>query len=296
MPNTTSTQTMLHTAILTVMIAALAAATPARSQQADSMRVNGRTRHYRLVMPEHGTAGMPLVVLLHGYGCGDISEPTCLDSIARKEGFALCVPQGLCDPTGHRSWNVGYPMQEGWRVDDVSDLCKMVAKLQSRHRLSTANVFLTGMSNGGEMCYLMMYRRQHTFKAIASIAGLTLCDTYKRLTPQQQLPFMEVHGTEDRTSEWDGDLTNAGGWGAYMPVPLAVGRIVANNRCTHESTVSLPTLHPGNGHKLTLHKFLGGDNGSDVWLYEVTGGDHCWHTGDMNTGRAIWEFFRQYIK
>ena len=206
----------------------------------DSVLVNGHMRHYRMVLPKMVQPNTPLVVLLHGYGGGNLNDETCMDSVARRCGFALCVPAGLYDPKGKRSWNVGYPFQEGWAVDDVDDLCLLTKYVQQKYGLSPTDAFLTGMSNGGEMCYLMAYRNQTMFKAIASVAGLTLQWMYKGLEPQRPVPFMEIHGTEDRVSEWTGDLPNAGGWGAYMPVPIAVNRLVALNRCTTTQKASLP--------------------------------------------------------
>ena len=36
--------------------------------------------------------------------------------------------------------------------------------------------------------------------------------------------------------------------------------------------------------------------GCDVWLYEVVGGVHSWHTGDIDTGEEVWRFFARYLK
>lgn len=262
----------------------------------DSVRVNGKMRVYKLTVPANLKPGAPLVMLLHGYGGGDFDGTTCMDDVAVAHGFALCVPQGLVDPNRQRSWNVGYPMQKGWKVDDVDDVCRLTRIVQRKYSLSRKNAFLTGMSNGGEMCYLMLYRNKTVFKAIASVAGLTLEWMYKRLTPKVQVPFMEIHGTEDRVSEWNGDLDNRGGWGAYMPVPIAVGRIVAANKCTHEVVERQESMNPKSGHYIMRHKFLGGDNGCDVWLYEVVGAPHCWHTADMDTGNEVWRFFARYLE
>lgn len=262
----------------------------------DSVCINGHIRHYKMVMPNQVRQEAPLVVLLHGYGGADYYAPTCMDSVAMAQGFALCVPLGLTDPDGKHSWNVGYPMQKDWQEDDVDALCRLTHHVQKKYRLSRANTFLTGMSNGGEMCYLMVYRNVKVFRAIASVAGLTMKWMYKELTPIHQVPFMEIHGTEDRTSEWEGDLTGKGGWGAYMPVPIAVGRIVALNRCTQEHTERVESINPNGGHHIVRHLFQDGDNGCDVWLYEVVGASHCWHTGDMDTGEELWRFFSQYVK
>lgn len=282
--------------LLSFMLVVLSCTAMNARTMTDSVRIGGKMRVYKMVLPDNLKPGAPLVVLLHGYGGGDFDGKTCMEDAAVAHGFALCVPQGLTDPNHQRSWNVGYPMQKGWKTDDVEAVCKLTRVVQRRYGLSRKNVFLTGMSNGGEMCYLMLYRNKTMFKAIASVAGLTLEWMYKNLVPKVQVPFMEIHGTEDRVSEWTGDLENRGGWGAYMPVPIAVGRIVALNKCTHEVTERQESINPDSGHYIVKHLFLGADKGCDVWLYEVVGAPHCWHTGDMDTGNEVWHFFTRYLE
>ena len=262
---------------------------------ADSLKVGGAMRHFELYLPADIQPDAPLVFYLHGYG-GGIQRNNPMIETAAREGFAVCIPQGLKDPQGKPSWNVGYPFQKGWKVDDVQSLCRMAAYVQKHYRLSRANTFLTGMSNGGEMCYLMAYSKQNTFKAVAPIAGLTMVWMYQQLEASKPIPLFEIHGTEDRTSEWTGDLTNQGGWGAYMPVPLAVGYWVAKNRCTREETERVESLNQDSGHYIIQHRFTQSATGCEVWLYEVVGGKHSTHTEDIHTGDEIWRFFKQYIK
>lgn len=261
----------------------------------DSLRIDGHMRHFVMFLPAGLKPQAPLVFVLHGYS-GKIWRENPLVETARREGFAVCIPQGLPDLKGHTSWNVGYPFQEGWKVNDVKSLCRMAAYVQKRYGLSRENTFMTGMSNGGEMCYLMAYSRQNTFRAVAPVAGLTMEWMYRQLEAERPIPLMEIHGTEDRTSEWFGDLEDKGGWGAYMPVPLAVGYWVAKNRCTHEETERVESLHPETGRYIIKHRFIGSPYGCDVWLYEVVGAGHTWHTEDLNMGDEIWSFFSKYLK
>ena len=139
----------------------------------DSVKVDGNMRHFAMYLPDGVKNGAPLVFILHGYGAGIWRENPML-AAADRHGYAVCIPQGLKDPQGEPSWNVGYPFQQGWKVDDVKSLCRIARYVQKRYRLSRDNTFLTGMSNGGEMCYLMTYSKQNTFKAVAPIAGLTM--------------------------------------------------------------------------------------------------------------------------
>ena len=261
----------------------------------DSLKVDGFMRRFDIFLPEGIKPDAPLVFYLHGYG-GRIYRNNPMVETASREGFAVCIPQGLKDPKGKPSWNVGYPFQEGWKVDDVKSLSKMAAYVQKHYHLSRENTFLTGMSNGGEMCYLMAYSKQKAFKAVAPVAGLTMVWMYRDLEACKPIPLFEIHGTEDRTSEWTGDLDNRGGWGAYMPVPLAVGYWVAKNRCTKEETERVEGLNKENGHYIIKHRFTESTTGCDVWLYEVVGGKHSTHTEDIKTGDEIWSFFKQYVK
>lgn len=242
------------------------------------------------------TDGMPLVVVLHGYGGKALGDGLRFIELADLHGFAVCWPQGAEDGTGHNCWNVGYPFQSDYRIDDTAYLRRLVRHLQKNFGVSRRNVFLTGMSNGGEMCYKMAAEHPETFSAIASIAGLTLVSMstdYRR-----PVPFMEVHGTDDSVSAWCGDPENQGGWGAYLSVPAALSHIISANRCVGETISEIPSEHK----RVILHRFTGGlpafKNGSpaDVLLYEVLGGDHSWSDRYIPTCDLVWEFFSRYVR
>ncbi len=261
----------------------------------DSVKIDGHMRHLVVYLPYGVQEDAPLVFVLHGYGAG-IWRENPMVATADRHGFAVCIPEGLRDPQGERSWNVGYPFQAGWQVDDVKALCRMARHVQKRYHLSRENTFLTGMSNGGEMCYLMAYSKQKTFKSVAPIAGLTMAWMYERMEAPHPIPLMEIHGTEDRVSEWTGDMENKGGWGAYLHVPIAIGYWVAKNRCTSEQVERVESIQGQEGHTIIKHRYSGSTTGCEVWLYEVVGGVHSWFTSDMDTGEEIWQFFTRYIK
>lgn len=257
----------------------------------------GTERSYWLYLPEnHDDA--PLVLCLHGYGGKAEGYRPELLEVAKENGFALCYPQGEKAPKGKTGWNVGYPAQEGMKTDDVDFVCDLVRHLQKTHGLSRKNTFYSGMSNGGEMCYILAMQRPEVFSAYATIAGLTMQWLYKGYTPKKAVPIMEVHGTADKTSMWEGDPYNKGGWGAYISVPHAVGVWVAQARCTHEVTEELPLIR----NKVILHKYMGGEPAweggpaVEVRLYEIVDGKHSWGLGDMDTCREMWKFFSMYMR
>ena len=266
-----------------------------------TMNYGGEQRSYYMYIPEGIKDDAPLVVMLHGYGGKAENYRPEMRAVADESGFALCVPQGEVDTTGKTGWNVGYPSQKGLKRDDVGFVKALVKRVVKDYGLSKKNVFLTGMSNGGEMCYLMATKCPDTFAAYAPIAGLTMEWIYKDLRPKKAVPLMEVHGTLDKTSRWNGDPLNEDGWGKYIAVPLAVGRWSAEGRCTYEITEELP-LRSEESNKVVLHRFVGcnkawkGGPEIEVQLYEVIGGKHSWALGDMDTCRATWEFFSKYLR
>lgn len=216
----TKTRTLLLTLwalVLTVLSAS------GRGVEPDSLLVfrhGGMERSYRLYVPDSLAAGRPLVIMLHGYGGTASPEAFGILAAARRYGFAACFPQGAADARGKSCWNVGYPFQEGLQTDDVDFICSLAGYLVGEYGLDARNVFCTGHSNGGEMCYLMAYRRPDVFAAVAPIAGLTLEWMYHDLEASKPIPLMELHGTEDKTSLWCGDPRNEGGWAHISPYRL----------------------------------------------------------------------------
>ena len=258
-----------------------------------TMKYKGEVRTYWLYVPEGASPSTPLVLVFHGYGGKAEGYCPAMLEVAEREGFAVCYPQGEPDAKGKNCWNVGYDVQEGLARDDVGFVKALVKHLVRKHRIGKDNVFMSGMSNGGEMTYFMAYRHPELFNAFASIAGLTMQWAYKAWQAKCPVPLMEVHGTADKTSMWEGDPQDTGGWGPYVSVPQAVGYWIAQARCTHEETVAMP---PKGEHPVVLHRYLGGDDGIEVRLYEVQGGKHSWALQDMDTCEEMWAFFKQYLK
>ena len=254
---------------------------------------DGREREYYLYLPPGGK-DVPLILVLHGYGGKAAGYRPEMLFPAREEGFAVCYPQGRANSIGKTGWNVGYPSQQDLKDDDVALVTYLAGLLQDKFGLSRENTFLTGMSNGGEMCYLLAYSANTTFSALASVAGLTMKWLYDGPRGLRPIPFMEIHGTADKTSHWEGDPEGRYGWGGYMSIPAAMEAITTLNGCTREETEVLPLQHEG-AHRVILHRYSG-ENATETLLYEVEGGKHSWALDDLDTCREIWQFFKRHIK
>lgn len=259
-------------------------------------KIDGRVRTGVLFLPTGLREGAPIVTCVHGYTGSANPKSFDLDPVAEREGFAVLYPQGLKDPAGNAGFYVGYPTQKGMNVDDVKALCELTRYVEKEYRLSRRNAFLTGMSNGGDICYLAALQGQRVFKAFAPVAGLAFTWFFEKYagTNPRPVPMFEIHGTADHVSEWGGDPTGKGGWGPYLSVPMAVGYWTARNLCTREDCDTVASKDPRSPHRVIRHRYSGGLN--EVWLYEVVGAPHCWHSGDIDTGEEIWKFFSKYVE
>lgn len=250
-------------------------------------------RTYAMYLPKDLKPGAPLVIYTHGYG-SKTRWRTGLNGTAEREGFAVCYPDGAPDSRGKDGWKVGYPPQESMTIDEADFFTKLKEEVCSRFNLSRENSFMAGMSNGGDLCYQLAFTAPGLFRAYASVAGLLFECTYLDNPLPQPVPFMEIHGDADKTSMWEGDHENTGGWGRYIPVPLAVSTMATANRCCSMRTETFPTLTDST-RTITRTIYYDAPSGFDVEVYKVGGAPHSWHVKDVNTHEVIWRFFKQYL-
>lgn len=250
-------------------------------------------RTYAMYLPENIKPGAPLVVFTHGYGSKNRWYKS-LNAIAEREGFAVCYPDGSPDLRGKEGWNVGYPPQRNMPDNEEAFFAALKGEVCKRFSLSRENCFMTGMSNGGDLCYQLAFRAPGLFRAYASVAGLLFEHIYLNNPLPKPVPFMEIHGDADTTSSWDGDHENKGGWGAYLPVGLAVSEMAIANRCTTISRDSFPTLNDST-RSVEHIVYSNSPYGMGVEVYRIGGGKHSWGNKDLHTEEIVWEFFSRYL-
>lgn len=251
-------------------------------------------RTYSMYLPQNLATGAPLVVYVHGWGSTTRWRPD-LNAAADRYGFAVCYPDGTPDSYGKDSWNVGYSSQASMQIDEAHFFRTLLDEVSARFNLSRENVFCAGFSNGGDLCYQFAYTEPDLFRAYASVAGLTFECTYLAHKLTTPVLFLEIHGNTDTISMWQGDHENTGGWGPYIPVPLAVAAIAYNNRCTQLTTDTIASKSDST-RVITRHAYTGAPSGMDVILYEIDGGNHSWADQYLDTADLIWRFFAPHLK
>lgn len=262
----------------------------------------GNERDYIYYEPEDLEENAPLVFVMHGYS-GDaenIRNYSNMNEIANEFGFAVCYPRGTVDSSGNRFWNVGYDFHPNETVDDVGFLQELAIFLQTENNLSPTKTFATGMSNGGEMSYLLACEASETFAAIASVAGMMLQDIMDSCAPSNLISVFEIHGINDNVNYYNGDPTSSGGWGAYPSIPETIDYWVELNECTDFFTEDLPNTNTSDDSYIISDKYTGGINNNEVWLYKIYGGGHDWPgtqgaNMDIDTSLEVWKFFNHVI-
>ena len=264
--------------------------------------IGGQERQYYLYLPDGISDDAPLVFVLHGYS-GDalgIMNYSGMNQVADDNGFAVCYPQGLSDDWDYNFWNVGYDWHEYETVDDVEFLTELAEHLRGEYDLSRDHVFSTGMSNGGDMSYLLACEASEIFRAIAPVAGCMMTWIYDSCDPIDPIPVFEIHGTDDDVTWWEGaDEIFNDGWGPWESVDTTFNFWTQLNGCTDFTMDTLPDINTSDGSYVISHKNTNGVNNNEVWLYEVVNGGHDWPGAygnmDINSSEEIWNFFTNFI-
>lgn len=288
--------------ILVALLVALASATPALAQGGFGLfDHDGLQRQYLWHIPSDLPANAPLVFVLHGYGgsATDMRDGYGWTELADEQGFALCFPQGTIDWWSNRFWNVGYEFHDDETVDDVGFIAALAAFLQSKHEFDRTRTFVSGFSNGGDMCYLLGCRASETFAAIAPVSGTMMESFFNDCAPDVPRPVVAFHGTADSTTWYGGDMGNTQGWGPYESVPNVIARWVGINDVPLLDTTMLPNTDPTDGSTVELNRYHSASHAREVRFYRVIGGGHAWPgvwgNMDIDATCEIWEFFQEMV-
>ena len=262
---------------------------------------DGITRQYIYYEPTELNEQLPLVFVMHGFtgDANDIKNYSKMNDFADQYGFAVCYPRGTVDSGGNRFWNVGYAFHQNETVNDVGFLTELAVYLQDTHALNPDYTFATGMSNGGEMCYMLACQAYDTFEAVAPVAGMILQVILDECDESPAIPIFEIHGSQDNVTPLSGDPNNNDGWGAYPSIQSTINYFAEKNECTTVVNGLVPNIDTSDNSFIESEKHLNGINENEVWYYKVVGGGHdwpgAWGNMDIEAGEEAWLFFQNYI-
>jgi polyhydroxybutyrate depolymerase len=262
----------------------------------------GLERKYIYYAPSDLRANAPLVIVMHGFtgSAEGIMNYTKMNTFAAKEGFAVVYPQGTKDSKERTFWNVGYDFHAGLPINDIDFITKLVKHLQKKYNLSVKNTFATGMSNGGEMSYLLACQRPKVFRAVAPIAATIMKNQINSCQTANPPPIYAISGTADQTTNVEGDPENKDGWGAYLGIPTIIEFWAKASKFDKVETQSLPDTDDQDGSTIS-RTIYSNKRGKPVLVFdEVIGGRHDWPGSsgneDIDATKEVIEFFKQHME
>ena len=266
----------------------------------------GLERSFLIYVPTNIKENAPLVVAIHGYtsSAKTLMGYSGINQIADKEGFLVAYPQGTKDSRDNNFFNVGYEFHSDSKVNDVNFIREIVLNLTKNYKLNSKRVFATGMSNGGDMSYLLACTSSDLFTAVAPVAGVMMKDTLENCNPVKKIPIFEIHGTKDSISKFEGDMNNEDKWGAYYDLPSTIEFWVNKHALSEKETIQLENKNTEDGTTITFERYWSDESQREVWFYIVNDGNHTWPgmTGlfsrtanqDINSAEEIWKFFSKF--
>ena len=266
----------------------------------------GLERSFLIYIPTNIKENAPLVVAIHGYtsSAKTLMGYSGINQVADKEGFLVAYPQGTKDSRDNNFFNVGYEFHSDSKVNDVNFIREIVLNLTKDYKLNSKRVFATGMSNGGDMSYLLACTSSDLFTAVAPVAGVMMKDTLENCNPVKKIPIFEIHGTKDSISKFEGDMNNEDKWGAYYDLPSTIEFWVNKHALSEKETIQLENKNTEDGTTITFERYWSDESQQEVWFYIVNDGNHTWPgmTGlfsrtanqDINSAEEIWKFFSKF--
>ena len=178
----------------------------------------GESRRYVVYVPQRaldtvaGGGRVPMVMMLHGTGGhGErFYDSSGWRQLARVRGFVAVFPTALLhrvdeDPanvvmrTQWSRYNLADTVDESYQqpADDVAFLRTIVRQVKNQIAVRHSKVFLSGFSNGGELCQRAALELTRKFQAFGCAAG-SVGDRTRRVTPGAPLrPVMWSFGNLD---------------------------------------------------------------------------------------------------
>ena len=238
----------------------------------------GLEREYIIHVPSNINQDSPLVVVIHGYTSSAeiIMTYSGMNDIANREGFIAVYPQGTVGRDGNTFFKVGYDFHSDSTVDDVSFIRYLVNSLTQEFNLTRQKAFATGMSNGGDMAYLLACTSSDLFKAVASVTGVMMKQTMDNCELDNPVPIFEIHGTADDISFFDGDINNLTGWGAYYGLPETIDFFVEKYQLAQKSEELILSKDEGASNDIFFERYWTEGDETEVWMYRIEGGGHIW--------------------
>ncbi|MEO8672441.1 MAG: PHB depolymerase family esterase [Tahibacter sp.] len=277
------------------------------------MEHDGRTRSWIAYIPAAPLHHPAIAMVLHG-SMGTAAQARQVfgydvDRLAEVNGFIAVYPQGY---QGH--WNdlrvQGPFAAKRENVDDVGFLHTLVERLVKDHDSDPTHVYVTGVSNGGQMTLRLALQTPAFARAYAVVVASLPAAGNMAITPKGvPVSMLLMNGSADPFNPWEGgDVALYGVWGNRGPVLSASASIdyfLALDALNGPPSVThYPDADPSDGSTADQQRWMAPGHRS-VALIRIQGGGHgVPHPAtygprllgnsnrDLHAANVIWDFFQ----
>ncbi len=233
-------------------------------------------------MADGGSSGFPLVMNFHGLGSNGDQQAafTGYEELAEQKGFVVVHPTAVPSSAGGQglnSWETLATDDPG--KDDFAFTNELLDLLIEDYCVDPTRVYATGMSNGGLFTSQLVCEMSDRLAAAVAVAAIYFpasCD------PAEPVPFMAIHGTEDATVPFDGDLTGTRFEGEAFaallfstPIPDQFAEFAVAMGCASEGEQIQTSTD------IVTTTYSGCDDGVPLVFHEVVGGGHAWPSSPL---------------
>lgn len=279
----------------------------AANPQSGRLSYEGEERSYLLSVPDKKpTAGLPLVVLLHGgtQSAEQVWKQTSLPHLAVEQEFILLAPNGY-----NHHWNDGRGAVVGGKAsnaDDAGYILTLINLMIKKYGADPTRIFVTGASNGGFMTYKMICEYGEVFAAAAPVIAPLSVYQSQHCPAKNLRPIMIMQGTADPILSFQGGIEPKSGV-AMLSGEQTQDFFLRRAACTGKKVTAL--LDSDKRDDSTVIKIEGTGCSASLVYLRVDGGGHSWPgrggmelrfilgptNRDIDSGETIWNFFKEQM-
>ncbi|WP_109300995.1 T9SS type A sorting domain-containing protein [Aquimarina sp. AU474] len=247
-----------------------------------TLQHDGRTRQYRLYIPQSYDANKPAPLILNYHGfTNNINvqyNQSNFQQLAEDNQFIFVTPQGLGFLAG---WAINNNF--GGNEDDLGFSDALINKIQEDYNINEKRIYATGFSNGGFFSYRLACELSSRIAAVASVAGSMTrrwIDN-NQCQPQHPTAVLQITGTNDNVISINGNGTNE-----------PINDVMEYWSAVNNADATPDVIQLGGGSTRSI--WDNGDNGVTAEFIRVQGKAHSWVGGNINTSQEIWDFFSRF--
>jgi polyhydroxybutyrate depolymerase len=243
-------------------------------------------------------ARRPAVIILRGgrEKGARLRRTSGFEEMARSSGAVLIYPEPLA---GH--W--GAPGPEARR--DSVFIRDLIAKFVARGIADRGKVFLVGIATGGMMALRLACDEKNVFAGMAVLGASLPSDLEASCKPSHPIPLMMIAGTADTVVPYHGGKASLPhGNTELLSIEATLGLFGKAASCAGGMTVTVfPDKDTHDGTRVYLDKLnncqvpveavrIEGGGHALPGLLSEAGPGHGLATGDVNSAKLVWDFFR----